>query len=351
MRFPRILYVGNFFYGRHIGHQYCWSLSKKLEESEHVVLRTSGQRPRVLRLSDMILSIIRWRYQYDVGIMDVFSGPSFAWAEACAYAFRAVGKPCVMIVHGGALPDFVERWPRRVRRVLKCAAVVCAPSGYIAGKLSKCGCEIRVIPNGVEVKAYPFRLRRQVHPRLVWLRAFQRGYDPAVAVRVAARLEEVSGGVQLFMIGPDKGDGSLEETRRIAVALGIAERVEFVGRVKNQDVPAWLSHGDIFLNTTRLESFGVAMVEAMACGLCVVASRVGGIPWVAREGREALLVDPGDDMGMARKVRMILEDPVLAERLSLNGRRRAEEFDWSAVLPQWERLLEEVADRRGCQEQ
>lgn len=84
-------------------------------------------------------------------------------------------------------------------------------------------------------------------------------------------------------------------------------------------------------------------MEAMACGLCVVSTNVGGIPYLLEHETDALLVPPNDPEAMAAAVRRILTEPGLAKRLSRNARAKAKQFDWDAILPQWEELLMTVA--------
>jgi glycosyltransferase involved in cell wall biosynthesis len=100
-----------------------------------------------------------------------------------------------------------------------------------------------------------------------------------------------------------------------------------------------MDQGDIFLNTTNVDNTPISVLEAMACGLCVVSTNAGGIPYLLEHERDALLVPPDDAQAMARAVHRILTEPGLAESLSENARRKVEQFDWCAVLPQWERLF------------
>ena len=83
----------------------------------------------------------------------------------------------------------------------------------------------------------------------------------------------------------------------------------------------------------------------MACGLCIVSTRVGGIPYLLEDGSDALLVPPNDPDAMAAAVRRILTEPGLAERLSRNARQKASGFDWRTILPRWEALFTEIAVR------
>jgi len=144
------------------------------------------------------------------------------------------------------------------------------------------------------------------------------------------------------MFGPDNGDGSLDQVQSEVRRLNLEGRVSLLGAVPKIDVPKALNSGDIFLNTTNYESFGVSVMEAAACGLCIVSTNVGELPLLWKDDHDALLVQPDDSAAMATAVRRILTEPGLAERLSRNARVKAEQYDWSVILPQWERLLKRL---------
>jgi glycosyltransferase involved in cell wall biosynthesis len=141
------------------------------------------------------------------------------------------------------------------------------------------------------------------------------------------------------MFGPDKGDGSLDQVKSEVRRLNLEGRVSVPGAVPKTGVPKALNSGDIFLNTTNIDNTPVSLIEAMACGLCIVSTKAGGVPFLVDDGHDGLLVQADDSAGMAAAVRRILREPGLAERLSRNARAKAEQFDWAAVLPRWERLL------------
>ena len=205
--------------------------------------------------------------------------------------------------------------------------------------MSRYRSRLELLPNAIDLHAYPFRLRRNPTPRLVWLRSFHRLYNPVLAVRVLERLSRTFADIRLTMIGNDKGDGSLAEARRLAARHGLAGQIDFPGQCSKTDVPGVLSRGDIFLNTTNVDNVPVSVIEALACGLCVVSTNAGGIPYLLQHGHDALLVNPGDDREMADAVRRILTDSILAAGLSVNARLKARQFDWSVLLPEWERLF------------
>jgi glycosyltransferase involved in cell wall biosynthesis len=144
------------------------------------------------------------------------------------------------------------------------------------------------------------------------------------------------------MIGPDK-DGSLVEVRSEAERLGVLNRIVFTGGVPKADVPGWLARGDIFLNTATIDNTPISVLEAMATGLPVVSTSVGGIPYLIEDGHNGILVPPGDADAMAEAVKRVLTEPGLAAHISRNGRAKAETFGWDDVLPAWESLLLKIA--------
>jgi N-acetyl-alpha-D-glucosaminyl L-malate synthase BshA len=132
------------------------------------------------------------------------------------------------------------------------------------------------------------------------------------------------------------GDGpERSRVERLARDLGLADTVCFLG---NQlDFVEVLAHADLFLLPSGSESFGLAALEALACGVPVVASRIGGVPEVVREGETGLLFEVGDVEGMAAGARRILEDSALHQRMALAARATAErDFPRERTIDQYE---------------
>jgi glycosyltransferase involved in cell wall biosynthesis len=337
----RVWLVGDFAASRNGNFSVAEDLARRLADRGLDVATTSSRASRPLRVLDMAASTWRRRGRIDVAVIDVYSGKAFAWAEAVAGILRRARVPYALVLRGGGLPGFAGREPARVRRLFGGAAAVVALSGYLAEQMAPYGGRFEVLPNPIDLSAYAGRPLAKAEPTLVWLRTFQETYNPTMAVRVLARLRDEFPGVRLVMVGPDKG--LLEPTRRAAAELGVLERIEFVGPVPKAEVPRQLARGDVFLNTPRIDNVPISLLEAMACGLCVVSTDVGGIPYLVERGRDALLVPADDDAAMAAEVGRCVREPELAARLSAAGRRLAERHDWANVLPLWEDLLAELA--------
>jgi glycosyltransferase involved in cell wall biosynthesis len=334
-----VLIVGNFLSGTVGNRGVCEELADRLRASGWKVIATSSRTGRFQRLADMLWTVWRRRREFQVVQIDLFSGPAFFWAAAVSVLLHALGKPYVLTLHGGNLPAFSSRWPWATRVLLQSAATVTAPSGYLVEAMRRFRPDLRLLPNAIDLSLYPFRLRKSARPRLVWLRAFHRIYDPSLAVRVLSLLAPEFPDVHLLMVGPDKGDDSLRAALSLAAASGVKDRIEYPGRVAKSEVADWINRGDIFLNTSTVDNNPVTILEAMACGACVVSTLAGGIPYLASNGVDSMLTEPGDANGMAECVAKLLRNPELAASLSLNARRRVEAIDWSNVLPEWQALL------------
>ena len=340
---PAVLFVSSYLSSAPLERYVSGDLAGRLSSTGWSVAVTSTKINRFARLLDMLVTVRRRAASYDLAVVDVFSGPAFFWAECVCWLLRRMGKPIMLALHGGSLPDFARRWPGRVRRLLRSAADVTTPSGYLKEELRCYHADIRLVRNPIELGRYSFVCRNHPKPDLVWLRAFCEIYNPSLGPRVVAALVGEFPAVSLAMIGPDKKDRSLQRTRATGAKLGVQRHLSFPGAVVKSDVPLALSEGDIFLNTTNVDSAPVSVLEAMACGLCIVSTNVGGIPYLVEDEKNGLLVPPNDAGAMAAAVRRVLTEQGLAQRLSRNARTKAEQHDWSVILPQWEQLLAEVA--------
>ena len=337
------LFIGAFAPSSQATRGISEDLSIRLASSGWQVRMTSRHASRLGRLADMLCTCWRWRNGYQVAAVDVFSGPAFMWAYAACSVLRKIGRPYLLMLHGGNLPSFAARRPRLVRTLLASAVAVTTPSRYLFERMQPYRKDLLLMPNAINVNTYDFALRRRVAPRLVWLRAFHNIYNPEMAIQVLALLTRDFPNIHLTMIGPDKRDGSMHRTRALAERMGVINHLTLSGGLPKEEVPKSLAVADIFLNTSQIDNTPVSVLEAMACGLCIVSTNVGGIPYLVRADQEALLVASNDVEGMAKAIRRVLTEPVLSQRLSYNARKKAEQFDWSIILPAWERLLSSLA--------
>ncbi len=163
--------------------------------------------------------------------------------------------------------------------------------------------------------------------------------DQATLLRAVAALPGGTSGTVLVLVGL----GPLEsELRALAAELGIADRVVFTG--SRDDVPALLPAFDVFALSSRFEGLPIALLEAMATGVAPVATRVGGIPEVITDGRDGLLVAPGDPAALAGALAKLLDDDGLRADVGTNAQGRAGDFDLVNAVRRTEHIYRRVLE-------
>jgi len=295
----------------------------------------------------MLYTIWRKRNLYQLAQVDVFSGKAFIYAILCTKLLKRLNKTIVLTLHGGGLPEFALRHHRAVKEVLLSAETVVTPSAFHQKAFSQIRPDIKLIPNPINIQESIYRERSSVASCLIWVRAFHEVYNPSLAVRVLSLLTAEYPDILLYMLGPDKGDGSLTNTLKLSEELRLSANLRIVGHIAHAEVPLWLDQADIFINTSNYDTAPRSVLEAMANGLCIVSTNVGGVPDIIEDGKNGLLVPPGEPELMAASIRKILTDHHLAKSLSNNARQRATQCDWSSTMPQWLALLQEVLEEYG----
>jgi glycosyltransferase involved in cell wall biosynthesis len=143
-----------------------------------------------------------------------------------------------------------------------------------------------------------------------------------VLIQAVARLAPEDPSLKLVLVGDGPLRKSLEE---LASALGVRERIEFLGAQGRAEVVELLHGCEVFVLPSRSEPFGIALVEALACRKPVVATRVGGIPEIIEDGRNGLLVEPDNSGALAEALMRVLKDGDLRKVLASNGYRTVQE--------------------------
>jgi N-acetyl-alpha-D-glucosaminyl L-malate synthase BshA len=214
------------------------------------------------------------------------------------------------------------------------------------------GCDIQVIYNFIDSDYYrrmPAEpIRKEVAPNgekiILHVSTFRPIKRITDCVEILARIRQTSSDsglkVKLLMCGdgPERFDA---ET--LAAKLGVTDAVQFVGKQPQSRVREYLSVADLLLLPSQSESFGLIALEAMACEVPVIATRVGGIPELVVEGECGYLFDIGDVEGMAAAAVRVLTENSERELLGKRGREIAvSRFRTDMIIPQYEELYERV---------
>jgi glycosyltransferase involved in cell wall biosynthesis len=193
-----------------------------------------------------------------------------------------------------------------------------------------------VVPFGVDPVRFSAEgplAPRSERPRLIAVATHLRRDGLETAVRALADIPDAE---LLIVGGPARPMLRKDETccdlARLAGGLGISDRVKFAGQVSQDDMPALLRSADLMIDMSWYEPFGMACLEAMACGTPVIASALGGHLDTVVDGTTGVLVPPGHPAQLARRIRRLLASPMLLEGFGIAAADRAQaRYSWERV--------------------
>ena len=312
-------------------------LSSLLEKEDFLVRKVSSQRNKVFRLLEMVWTVTF--YKYNFLFIDTFSTSNFNYALITSQIARFRNKAYIPILRGGNLPYRLDHNPKFSAQIFKHAMANVAPSGYLKHEFEKRGYQTVYIPNILDLKDFSFKHRATIKPKLLWVRAFAQLYNPQMAIKVLKQLQKNYPKAELCMVGPKK-DESWEATHELVKTLGLESSVTFTGVLPRDEWLKLSKDYDIFINTTTIDNTPVSVMEAMAVGLPVVSTNVGGVPYLVNDGEDGLLVNSNDVNAMSQAITDLLNHPHKVENLTSDARQKVESFDWSVVRHQWLKLLD-----------
>ena len=198
---------------------------------------------------------------------------------------------------------------------------------------------IKVIPCGVDVDLFRPVDRSEAKQKLGFgedgVVLFVGRLDPLkgvdILLRAVAQLERADT-TRTVIVGGDQADAEMARLRALCSELGIAERVSFLGRMAQQELPLYYSAADVSVIPSYYESFGLVALESMACGTPVIASRVGGLPTIVKDGLNGYLIPWRCPEPFADGLDVLLGNAAIRQAMSDASRQTAESMSWAAVV-------------------
>jgi glycosyltransferase involved in cell wall biosynthesis len=332
-----LLYIGNKLHKHGFNKTSIETLGAFLAEEGYNVVYTSNKKNQVVRLFDMMLTTFLKARKVDYILIDTYSTSSFWYAFFCSQLARLFAIKYIPILHGGDLPNRLRNNPYLCKLIFNYSYANVAPSTYLLEKFKERGFKnVIFIPNSIELKDYQFKQRTIIQPKILWVRSFAKIYNPKMAVEVLKLLKEKYSVASLTMVGPDK-DGSLIETKEFAKSLNL--EVNFTGKLSKKEWTDLAAEHDIFINTTHFDNTPVSVIEAMALGLPVVTTNVGGIPYMLTNNENALLINDTMSIEMVNAIDNLLNDSLLTEKITTNAKLLVYNMDWQRVKLKWGELL------------
>jgi len=333
-----ILYIGNKLAGKSKTATTIDTLGPLLQKEGYLLRYASSIQNRSKRMLHMVRMTYRSRKWADVVLIDTYSTRNFWYAIVISRICKVLQMSYIPILHGGNLPDRLHKNPKVIASFINNAHTVVSPSDYLSATFAKAGYrKIIKINNFIELENYPFLERTTLKPKLLWVRSFAQIYNPQMAVHVLKKLQKKYPDASLTMIGPEK-DGSQESCKIQAKELKL--EVNFTGLLSKKQWVDLSEQHDIFINTTGFDNLPVSLIEAMALGLPVVSTNVGGIPYLIENDLNGKLVPYNDVEKMAGSIDYLISHPIETASIIAKARETIESYSWSKVSQQWNSLLQ-----------
>lgn len=308
-----------------------------IEAEGYRLFYASSQKNKLFRLLDMLRACIKYRNKVDYVLIDTYSTLNFYYTFLVSQLCRLFKLKYIPILHGGNLPQRLKSNPKLSQSIFKYAYKIVSPSLYLKESFLDHGYDnILHIPNTIELQHYPFKARMFTTVKLFWVRSFSKIYNPLIAIHLLKALKDEGIVTSLCMVGPDS-ECILKEAKALANRLKV--QVTFTGKLTKTEWIDLSQKYNIFINTTNFDNMPVSVVEAMALGMPIVSTNVGGMPYLISDNIDGLLVPPNNVKVFVNAIKKITNNPSETQRMALNARKKIEQFDWDVVKQLWFKLL------------
>ena len=288
-----------------------------------------------------------WRITGQVDIVHVMANSGWSWhlcAAPAIWVARWRRVPAVVNYRGGEADVFLARSSAAVRRTLRRAAALIVPSGFLQDVFERHGMAAGIVPNIIDLER--FHAAQDANPatpgHLVVARNLEPIYDIPTALRAFALVRDVHPDVRLTVAGSGPERESLELLSR---ELGIEKNVVFCGLRDRDQMADLYRAATVVLNPSRVDNMPNSVLEAMASGVPVVSTNVGGVPFILRDDETGLMVPAGDPRAMADAALRLLDNPEVANRIAAAATRDVQQYAWTHVRQRWADVYRDAAAR------
>lgn len=241
-----------------------------------------------------------------------------------------------------------------LKQVLKGADIIIATSNSFIHESRYLGDfkeKITVIPNGINIEEFEINLSKEdcktklglpLNKKIILFLGNIVAYKgPDILIKAFSKINGKIDNVELVFAGRGEMKGELIKT---ADDLGIIENIRFTGYVDEKLKPLYYKSADIFClpSITKAESFGIVNLEAMACGIPIVSTRLGGIPDVVKNKENGLLVNPNDSESLADAILFLLKNEDIAQKMGNKGKLMVKNYSWEKIADETENIYKEL---------
>lgn len=244
-------------------------------------------------------------------------------------------KHIVITYHGGEAATFFANHISFVKRWLLRADKVVVLSGFLKDVFNQYDIPCEIVPNIVELQSHPKR-EYVIAPKFISVRHLEPLYDIPCVLKAYKQVLEYHPDATLDVLG----QGSMREQLEQYVIENHLTGVRFLGQVSNSQIYEYLNNADILLSAAKADNMPVSLLEAMNANLLVIASRVGGVPYMINEGKNGLLFESSNSQDLAAKMLWALAHPKEIEEIRISAQVEAKKYTWDNVKEKILKLYE-----------
>lgn len=244
-------------------------------------------------------------------------------------------KHIVITYHGGEAADFFANHINFVKRWLSRADKVVVLSGFLKDIFNQYDIPCEIVPNIVVLQIRPKR-EDVIAPKFISIRHLEPLYDIPCVLKAYKQVLEYHPDATLDVLG----QGSMREQLEQYVIDNHLTGVRFLGQVSNSQIYESLNNADILLSAAKADNMPVSLLEAMNAEVLVIASRVGGVPYMINEGKNGLLFESSNSQDLAAKMLWALAHPKEIEEIRISAQVEAKKYTWDNVKEKILKLYE-----------
>ncbi len=252
---------------------------------------------------------------------------------------KLFGKKTILNYHTGEAETHLKNWRLTAKPTMRMFDRIVVPSQFLVDVFAKYGLQAKAIFNFVEGEKFKFLPRNPLKPVFLSNRNFEAHYKVADVLRAFQLIQKKIPEAQLIVAGYGSEEAKL---KKLAAELNL-ENIEFTGRVQQTEMPIIYDRADIYLNSSIVDNMPLSIIEAFACGLPVVSTDAGGIPYIVADGETGLLVKTNDYKALAEQAIRLLEDENLAEKIIRQAFEESGKYTWQNVQSEWLNLYTNLA--------
>jgi glycosyltransferase involved in cell wall biosynthesis len=282
-------------------------------------------------------------------VMESYAGAALVFAK-----YICSGSKRILTLQSGDLDSDLKQNEFHIRVFWKIIHnspdFITAISSALARRAEKLGVtkeKIAITPNGLDFSEVPSSIRKEAQRvicvgRLSW----EKAHELTLKAWVGVLGKFPSAKLMFVGEGPER-----EKIEKLISELGISGSVRLTGNLPHKQVLEEISKSEVFICPSLAEGLGNVFIEAQACGVPPIGTRVGGIPDVIQDGENGLLIEPKNSSAIADAIIRLLSDPVLRKRLSEKGLETSRKFEWSGITEKIDGIYDKIIQNSKCKNQ